>query len=84
VTVADAARDFGGESKVIRRALTVGVAPILAAREILMLALGASKAEPVAVALTGPVTPGLPASLLRKAAGRVTWLLDRDAARGIS
>lgn len=83
VTVADAARDFGDESRVIRRALTLGVAPILAAREILMLALGAPKAEPVARALTGPLTPTLPASLLRRAAGRVTWMLDPAAARGL-
>ena len=42
-----------------------------------------AKAEAVCLALTGPLTPGLPASLLRIAAGRVTWLLDEAAARGL-
>jgi glucosamine-6-phosphate deaminase len=83
VTVADAARDFGDDSLVIRRALTVGTATILAARSVLMLALGPAKAEPVARALTGPVTAALPASLLRTAPGRVTWVLDEPAAAGL-
>jgi len=83
VTVADAAKDFGGESRVVPRALTVGVAPILAARSILILALGAGKAEAVTRALTGPMTPSLPASLLQSAPGRVTWMLDAAAARGL-
>jgi glucosamine-6-phosphate deaminase len=83
VTIADAARDFGSEDQVIRRALTVGVAPILAAREILILAFGPQKAEAVAGALTGPVSPRLPATLLRRSSARVTWLLDPAAARGL-
>jgi len=81
VTRADASAEFGGESRVIPRALTVGLAPILAARAILVLAFGPSKAEAVAGALDGPVTPRLPASLLRTAAGRVTWMVDAAAAR---
>ena len=83
ITIADAAPEFGAEALVIRRALTVGVASILAARAILMLALGPHKAEAVARALTGPVTPALPASLLRASAGRVTWILDRESARAV-
>ncbi len=47
VTRADAAREFGGEDQIIPRALTMGVAPILAARSIVMLATGAHKAEAV-------------------------------------
>ena len=50
------AKDFDGEERVIPRALTLGVAPILAARSILVLAFGPHKAEPVAQALTGPMT----------------------------
>jgi glucosamine-6-phosphate deaminase len=79
-TTADAARDFGGEANVPRRALTVGVAPILAARAILLLALGSAKAGVVAQSLTGPVTAKVPASLLQTAASKVTWLLDSAAA----
>jgi glucosamine-6-phosphate deaminase len=84
VTRADAAREFGGEDLVIPRALTMGVAPILAARSILMLATGAHKADVVARALDGPMAPGLPASLLQSVAPRVTWMLDGAAAAGLS
>lgn len=84
VTRADAAKDFGGESRVIPRALTQGVASILAARSILVVALGANKAEPVSQALTGPITPKLPASLLQTVPGRVTWLLDEPAAQALN
>jgi glucosamine-6-phosphate deaminase len=84
VTHADAARDFGGPDRVIPRALTMGVAPILAARSILVLATGAHKAEAVAAALTGPMTAALPASLLQSVATKVTWMLDEPAARDLS
>ncbi len=86
VTIADAAKDFGfgGEAKVIRRALTVGVAPILAARSIVVVALGASKAEAVRLALEGPITSRLPASLLQSVPGKVVWFLDEDAAKALS
>jgi glucosamine-6-phosphate deaminase len=84
VTRADAVREFGSEERVIPRALTVGVAPILAARSIVVLAFGPRKAEVVAEALRGPVTARVPASLLQTAAGRVTWMLDEPAARGLS
>jgi glucosamine-6-phosphate deaminase len=83
VTRADAAREFGSEDAVIPRALTMGVATILAARSIVILATGAHKAEAVAAALTGPMTAAVPASLLRSAAARVTWILDEAAARGL-
>ena len=81
VTRADAAREFGGVERVIPRALTMGVAPILAARSILIVATGAHKAEAVAAALTGPMTAALPASLLQSVADKVTWVLDEEAAR---
>jgi len=83
VTRSDAARDFGGVDRVIPRALTLGVAPILAARSILMLATGPHKADAVARALGGPMTAGLPASLLQSAAVRVTWMVDEPAAAGL-
>ncbi len=84
VTRVDAAREFGGEARVIPRALTMGIAPILAARSIVMLATGAHKAVAVAAALTGPMTAALPASLLQSVPARVTWVLDEPAARGLS
>jgi glucosamine-6-phosphate deaminase len=84
VTRVDAARDFGSVEAEIPRALTMGVAPILSARSIVILATGAHKAEAVAAALTSPMTAAMPASLLQSAAPRVTWLLDESAARGLS
>jgi glucosamine-6-phosphate deaminase len=83
VTRADAATDFGSVEEVIPRALTMGVATILSARSIVILATGSRKAEPVAAALTGPITATLPASLLQSVGSKVTWILDQDAARGL-
>jgi hypothetical protein len=34
-------------------------------------------------ALNGPITPGLPASLLRSVAPMVTWVLDGHSAAGL-
>ncbi len=83
ITRADAAREFGGIDRVIHRALTMGIASILAARSIVILATGAHKAEAVARALTGPMTALLPASLLQSAADRVTWVIDEAAAKDL-
>ncbi len=84
VTRADAAREFGGEENVITRAITMGLAPILAARSILVLVTGAHKAEITARALRGAMTTQNPASLLRTAGERVAWLLDEAAATGLA
>ncbi len=85
MTRADAARDFGGvASRVPPRALTVGIAPILAARSILMLAFGADKAGIVARAIHGPVSGQMPASVLQTVRDKVTWMLDEAAARELS
>jgi glucosamine-6-phosphate deaminase len=81
VTTADAAADFGGKAdQVPRRALTMGIAPIVNARSILVLAFGRNKAEAVAAALKGPITSTLPGSLLQTVSSTVTWLLDTDSA----
>jgi glucosamine-6-phosphate deaminase len=68
---------------VIPRALTMGLAPILAARSIVVLVTGAHKAEITARALRGEITTQNPGSLLRSAGDRVTWLLDEPAAAGL-
>lgn len=80
VTTTDAVREFGASEKVITQAITVGIKTILTARVILMLATGSSKAEIVAQSLKGPVTPAVPASLLRTVADKVVWILDEPAA----
>jgi glucosamine-6-phosphate deaminase len=83
ITRQDAAREFGGQEQVISRALTLGIAPILAVRSILVLATGTHKSEAVTQALKGPMTHRLPASLLQSASSRVTWMLDVPAAAGL-
>ncbi len=80
VTRATAAADFGGLDRVIPRALTLGTAAILAARSIVIVATGFSKADVVARALQGPMNAQLPASLLQAVAQKVVWLLDDAAA----
>ena len=67
----------------IPRAITMGIKTILSARSILMLATGDAKAEAVRQALLEPMTARLPASLLRSAGERVTWIVDRAAASGL-
>ena len=81
VTIDDAKGDFGGQAELVpKRALTMGISTILAARSILILAFGAAKAPAVARAIEGPVSASLPASLLQTVAPRVTWLVDDAAA----
>jgi glucosamine-6-phosphate deaminase len=84
VTTADTAKDFGNDpDRVPKRALTLGVATILSAREILILAFGANKAEAVAKSIRGPITASMPASLLQTVAAKVTWIVDEAAAAGL-
>jgi glucosamine-6-phosphate deaminase len=77
-TIAAAAADFGGAELVPREALTVGLRTLLAAREVLLMVTGEEKAEPLRVALEGPIGPGSPASLLRRHSC-LTVLCDRAA-----
>lgn len=62
-----------------RLAITMGIATIMEARRILLLATGAGKAAAVAGLVEGPVTAMCPASALQMHE-RVTVLLDEPAA----
>jgi glucosamine-6-phosphate deaminase len=75
----DNARFFASPAQVPTRAVTQGIGTILRARRILLLAFGARKAKALAAALTGPVTPQLPASALQRHPD-VIVLADPDAA----
>jgi glucosamine-6-phosphate deaminase len=70
---------FGSHANVPREALTVGIATILEARRIVLLATGTAKARCVSRMVGGPVTPRLPASFLQLHP-RVELWLDRAAA----
>jgi glucosamine-6-phosphate deaminase len=60
------------------RAVTLGLATILAAREVVVLVSGTGKREALGHMLDGPVTPDVPASILRTHP-RCTVLADHDA-----
>ncbi len=65
------------------RGLAMSVAATLAARHIVLLATGDSKAAVLARALQGPIDPGAPCSLLRLAR-RLTVIADVGAARHLA
>jgi glucosamine-6-phosphate deaminase len=79
-TRADAAAAFGGPAQVPQRALTLGVADILDARAIRVLAFGKGKTHVVRRLLEEPIGPELPASFLRGHPD-VHLFLDRQAAQ---
>ena len=72
------ARYWGRSDHVSRRAVTVGMATLVNARQILLLASGRSKRNIVRRAICGPVSAEVPASLLQKAPD-VTVLVDNLA-----
>ncbi len=65
------------------RAVTLGLATILRAREVVMLVSGRGKRAALERVLRGPVTPGVPASILRTHSC-CTILADRDACSGVT
>ena len=78
-TIDAAAEEFGGRENVPREALTTGMRTLLAAREVLVLATGAAKAEALHAMLEGAQGPEVPASLLRDHPG-LTVVCDEAAA----
>ncbi len=77
-----AAAAFAPES-VPKRGITMGLATILEAKEIVMLAFGSEKAEAVVAAIEGPVCSECPASFLQEHP-QVRWFLDEAAASGLT
>lgn len=75
----EAARAEFPNEKVPTEALSIGITTILAAREVILLVTGASKAAILSQALTGPQTPVVPASLVRDHPS-FTVLADESAA----
>lgn len=63
-TIASNARFFSSDAEVPRRALTMGIAPIMRAEKILLLVCGEKKCALLEKALNGSVTPELPVSVL--------------------
>ncbi|MBI3402745.1 MAG: glucosamine-6-phosphate deaminase [Acidobacteria bacterium] len=69
----------GRVNAVPREAISMGMATILGARRLVLIATGASKAVAVRRLIEGPVTTRVPASLLQLHPRAEVWV-DRDAA----
>jgi glucosamine-6-phosphate deaminase len=70
---------FGGEDRMPRRAITMGVGTILECRRCILLATGNSKAEVVAKAVEGPITSMISATTLQLHP-RCSVVVDEEAA----
>lgn len=75
-------RFFGPDETVPTHSITMGIATIMEAREVMLVATGAAKAEAVAAMIEGPVSAACPASALQYHP-RAAIMLDPDAAAGL-
>lgn len=64
-TIKANARFFASEADVPRQAVTMGIASIIQAEKILLIANGEEKAQIIRKAVEGPVSPKVPASILQ-------------------
>lgn len=72
-------RNFDSEKDVPKHAYSMGIASIMAAKKIILLAYGKNKADAIAKTVNGPVTEDVPASILQNHSD-VVLILDEDAA----
>ena len=82
VTRKDAASDFFHADNVPTHALTMGIATIFEARQIMLLAFGEHKAKIIREAAEGPMTDRVPASFLREHPN-ASFLLGRGLRRRV-
>lgn len=73
----------GNESLVPTKAISMGIGSIMAAKEILLIASGANKADAIKWLVEGEISEELPASALRNHPN-VTIIVDEDAASKLS
>jgi glucosamine-6-phosphate deaminase len=78
-TIDDNTRFFDSRVQVPTQAVTMGIATILEAKEIVLLATGANKSVAVAGAIKGPMDSCLPASFLQRHPA-CTFVVDKAAA----
>ena len=81
-TIKDNSRFFQDESEIPRQAVTMGIGTILEAKQVVLLATGSNKADAVAKAVKGQVSPDLPASFLQNHPD-CTFIVDREAVAGL-
>jgi len=79
-TIEDNSRFFGNNPGLVPgHALTMGIGTIMEAKKIILLASGRGKADAVKKSLEGPVTQGVPGSVLQQHPD-ATFIIDREAA----
>ena len=81
-TVKDNARFFEKAEDVPVKAATMGIATIMKARKIILLASGENKKEIMPKVISGPVTEKVPASVLQNHKD-VIVIMDEEAAKGL-
>ena len=81
-TIKANARFFEKEEDVPTKAVTMGIASIMRARKIIILANGPAKREVVEKLINGGITTNIPASIL-KVHPDVTLICDREACPGL-
>lgn len=64
-TIEANARLFDNKEEVPKYAVTMGIKAIMQAKKVLLIVSGKDKASILAQALTGPITPSVPASILQ-------------------
>ncbi|ABR50263.1 glucosamine-6-phosphate isomerase [Alkaliphilus metalliredigens QYMF] len=79
-TIEDNSRFFENKAEVPRQALSIGIATIMKANQIILLASGASKAEAIREMTSGHLNTQVPASVLQTHPN-VSLIIDKDAAR---
>lgn len=77
-TIEANARFFASMDDVPKKALTMGIGTIMKAKKIVLLANGAKKAQTIYDTVYGPITPKVPASILRLHPD-VTIFVDEEA-----
>lgn len=81
-TIAANSRFFDRIENVPKTAITMGIKTILSAKKIVLIASGVSKAEVIAKAIKGKITPQLPASILQLH-NNITIIIDKEAAKNL-
>ena len=74
-------RYFESADEVPRRAISMGVGTIMAARKIVLIATGGNKADAICWAVKGEIDPQIPASILRCHADALVFLDEAAASK---
>ena len=83
ITRRDAAADFFGEDNVPREAITMGIATILEAREVVIIATGEHKAKVVQRAIEGEIDRAVAATFLQRHPN-TTFYVDEAASADLT